>query len=124
MRRAYPAGMQRPRSRDLREQALRQLDAGRPVTEVAALFGVHRATLARWRAERAAGRLEPRSHPGRRPKIGRGEQPRLIAQVQATPDATLRDHCTAWEAATGVAVSEATMCRALERIGWPLKKRA
>ncbi len=32
----------------LRERALRQVDAGRLVGEVAQLFGVHRTTLLRW----------------------------------------------------------------------------
>lgn len=116
--------MQRPRSRDLRDQALRQLDAGRPVAEVAALFGVHRSTIARWRQQRAAGRDGPRPRRPRPAKIGPADQSRLVAQVRATPDATLREHCAAWEAATGVAVSAATMCRTLKRVGWPLKKRA
>jgi len=110
-------------SRDLRERALRQVDAGRPVGEVAQLFGVHRTTLLRWRQRRELGELAPRPRPGRTPKIGRAQQPRLVAQVQAAPDATLLEHCAAWERATGVAVSEATMCRALQKLGWSLKKR-
>lgn len=112
-----------PYSRDLQDRALHQLDAGRPVHEVAALFGVHRTTLLRWRKRRSAGTLAPRPRTGRTPKIAPVDEPQLIAQVQATPDATLREHGTAWEAATGVAVSEATMCRALQKIGWSLKKR-
>src|SRR5829696_9036325 len=115
--------MDRPRSRDLRERALGQLDAGRPVAEVAAIFGVHRATLARWRRQRAAGVDRARPRRPRAAKIGPPDRPRLIAQVQATPDATPREHAAAWEAATGVSVSEATMCRALRKAGWPLKKR-
>jgi transposase len=111
-------------SSDLRERALRQVDAGRPVGEVAELFGVHRTTLLRWRRRRAAGELDPRARPGRTPKIGRADRPRLLAQVAAAPDATLAEHCAAWAAMTGVAVSPATMCRALRRLGWPLKKRA
>jgi transposase len=116
--------MPRPRSRDLRDQALRQRDAGRPVAEVATVFGVHRTTLARWRQQRAAGIDGPRPRRPRPAKIARTDQPRLIAQVQAAPDATLREHCVAWEAVTGVAVSEATMGRTLKRAGWPLKTSA
>lgn len=108
---------------DLRERALRLLDAGRPAGEVAQLFGVHRSTLLRWRQRREAGAVGPRPRPGRTPKIGPAQQPRLLAQVTARPDATLAEHCAAWAQATGVAVSEATMCRALRRLGWPLKKR-
>jgi transposase len=115
--------MNRPRSRDLRERALGQLDAGRPVAEVATVFGVHRSTVFRWRRQRAAGVDGPRPRRPRPAKIGPTERPRLVAQVQATPDATLREHAVAWATTTGVAVSEATMCRALQKAGWPLKKR-
>ena len=110
-------------SSDLRERALRQVDAGRPVGEVAALFGVHRTTLRRWRQRRELGETAPRARPGRTPAIGRAQQPALLAQVAARPDATLAEHRAAWAAATGTAVSEPTMCRALRRLGWPLKKR-
>jgi transposase len=110
-------------SGDLRERALRQVDAGRPVGEVATLFGVHRTTLLRWRRRREHGEVAPRPRPGRTPAIGPDRQPALRAQVRATPDATLAEHCAAWERATGTAVSVATMCRALRRLGWPLKKR-
>jgi transposase len=111
-------------SSDLRERALRQVDAGRPVSEIAEFFGVHRTTLLRWRWQRERGELGPRPRPGRTPVIGRARQPALLAQVQATPDATLAEHCTVWADTTGVTVSVATMCRALQRLGWSLKKRA
>src|SRR5262245_14517716 len=97
-------------SRDLRERALRQVDAGRPVGEVASLFGVHRTTLLRWRQRRELGEVAPRSRPGRSPKIGPAQQPQLLAQVAARPDATLAEHCAGWAAATGASVSEAPMC--------------
>jgi transposase len=110
-------------SRDLRERSLRQVDAGRPVGEVARLFGVHRTTLLRWRQRRELGESAPRPRPGRTPAIGPDQRPTLLAQVSAHPDATLAEHCAAWATATGTTVSEATMCRALQRMGWPLKKR-
>jgi transposase len=111
-------------SRDLRERALRQVDAGRPVGEVAQLFGVHRTTLLRWRQRRELGEVAPRARPGRTPKIGRAQQPLLRTQVAEQPDATVAEHCASWAAGTGVSVSAATMCRALRRLGWSLKKRA
>lgn len=110
-------------SGDLRERALRQVDAGRPVGEVALLFGVHRTTLLRWRWQRDRGEAGPRPRPGRRPTIGPAQHPALLAQVRAMPDATLAEHCAAWAATAGVAISAATMCRALKRLGWSLKKR-
>ena len=110
-------------SSDLRERAPRQVDAGRPVGEVAVIFGVHRTTLFRWQRQRDRGQVAPRPRPGRPPTIGRAQQPALLAQVQATPDATLAEHRAAWATTTGVVVSVATMCRALKRLGWSLKKR-
>jgi transposase len=86
-------------SRDLRERSLPQVDAGRPVGEVA-----------------------PRSRPGRSPVIGPLQQPLLLAQRTARPDAALAERCAARAAETGVAVSASTMCRALGRLGRPLKK--
>jgi transposase len=55
-------------------------------------------------------------------EVGTPSRPALRAQVAAAPDATLAEHCTAWEQAHGVRVSPPTMCRALRRLGWPLKK--
>src|SRR5262249_30471258 len=80
-------------SRDLRERALRQVDAGRPVGAVAQLFGVHRTTLLRWRQRRALGELAPRPRPGQPPQIGPAQRPLLLAQVAARPDAALAQHC-------------------------------
>ena len=111
-------------SRDLRERALRQVDAGRSVGEVATIFGVHRTPLLRWRWQREQGIAAPLPRPGRPPAIDCAAQPMLLAQVRATPDATLAEHCAAWTATTGVTVSVATMCRALRRLGWSLKKSA
>ncbi|MFL5758531.1 MAG: hypothetical protein ACJ789_02265 [Thermomicrobiales bacterium] len=90
--------------------------------EVARLFDVHRTTLLRWRHLRAAGELAPPPRPGRSPKIGPGDLSRLVAQVTTAPDATLREHCAAWQVVTGVPVSEATMCRARRRVRWTLNK--
>ena len=114
-------------SGDLRARARRQLEAGRPVGEGADRFGGHRTTLRRWRRRQAAGDLAPRARPGRTPKLGRAERPRLLGPVAAAPEATLAEHCaawaTAWATATGVAVRPATMGRALRRRDWPLNTR-
>jgi transposase len=108
---------------DLRERLLRAIDAGLSVGEAARLFGGGKSTINRWRRRlREAGDLRPRARPGRRPHLGPERAPGLLAQVRAAPDATLAEHCLAWERATGVVVSTATMSRALARLGWPRKK--
>jgi transposase len=108
---------------DLRERLLRAIDAGLAVAEAARLFGVGESTIRRWRRQRlATGDLAPKPRPGRSPRVGPEQRPALEAQVRAAPDATLAEHCAAWEAAQGVRLSTATMSRALRRLGWPLKK--
>src|SRR5215204_7319566 len=114
----------KPRSVDLRAQVCRARDAGIPRTEVARLFGVSLSSVSRWHRDWQAGRaLAPKPRPGRAPKITRTDHPALAAQVAADPDATLAMHCATWHTTHGVAVSEATMCRALRRAQLTLKKR-
>ncbi len=117
--------MPRAYSVDLRERSLRALASGLPVTEVAQLFGVSRSSLSRWRQQqRTTGALPPGQSPGRPRSIGTSAEPALAAQVAATPDATLAEHCAQWATSHRVTVSPPTMGRALQRLGLPLKKRA
>jgi transposase len=110
---------------EFRERALAALDRGRPLAEAAAWFGVGTATLKRWRRRRReTGGVTAAPKPGRPPRVGPDRFADLASQVRATPDATLPEHCAAWEAATGARVSPATMCRLLRRLGLPLKKSA
>jgi transposase len=110
-------------SADLRERLLGAIDAGLPQAEAARLFGVGVSTITRWRQrQRQTGSVAASPRPGRLRRIGREAEAALVARVRATPDATLAEHCAAWVAMTGVGVSVATMSRALQRAGWPLKK--
>jgi transposase len=111
-------------STDLRERIVGAIARGVPQTVVAQTFGVGVATVRRYvTQQRTTGSLAPKRHPGPALRIGLAEQPALRAQVQALPDATLAEHCAEWERTHGVRVSAPTMCRALARLGWPLKKR-
>jgi transposase len=110
-------------SADLRERLLGAIDAGFPQAEAARFLRVGESSIKRWRARRqTTGSLAASPRPGRPRRIGREAESALLAQIQAAPDATLREHCLTWAATTGVAVSETTMSRALRRAGWPLKK--
>lgn len=116
--------MARGYSRDLRERLLQAVTSGLAVVEVARITGVSASTIRRYQRTAAAGAsLDPGQSPGGPRKIGVGDEPALRAQVAATPDATLAEHCTQWAASGHVAVSVATMSRALHRLGLPLKKR-
>lgn len=111
-------------SADLRERLLGAIDAGIRQAEAARVFGVGESSIKRWRRRRqVTGSLVASPRPGRRRRIGQEAEAALLAQVQAAPDATLLEHCATWAATTGVSLSEATMSRALRRIGCPLKKR-
>ena len=111
-------------SRDVRERALAALDAGRSVADVAACVQVDPSTLRRWRRQRAAtGETGPRPRSGRPRRVVPAQHDALLAQVRATPDATLAEHCAQWTETTGVRLSSATMRRTLRRQGLTLKKR-
>src|SRR5918997_5025318 len=110
-------------SADLRERLLGAIDAGLPRAGAPRLFGVGVSTIKRWRRRwHETGSVAARPRPGRPRRVGPEAEPALVAQVRATPDATLTEHCATWAATTGVEVSPATMSRALGRAGWPLKK--
>lgn len=116
--------MPRGYSRDLRERLLQAVASGRSVVEIARTMDVSESSLRRWKRRAAAGRsLEPGRSPGGPRKIGPDAEDALRAQVAAHPDATLAEHAAMWAAAGHAEVSRATMCRALKRLGLPLKKR-
>jgi transposase len=108
---------------DFRDRLLRALDAGLARAEATRTFGVPERTIRRWQQRRReTGQVAPTPRLGRRRRIGAESEPRLRTQVRAHPDATLAEHCARWAAEQGVAVSVATMSRALRRLGLPLKK--
>ena len=73
-----------------------------------------------WNAAGAQKRLTLGSYPAMALEGARKAARR--AQVAATPDATLAEHCAVWAAATGVRLSTATMSRTLARLDQPQKK--
>lgn len=110
--------------KELRERIVRAVDAGEYPEEVAERFAVSEATVYRYlKQRRERGHLEPAPIPGRPRHIRGAADEALRAQVAAAADATLATHCREWVAAGGPPVSEATMCRALARLGITPKKR-
>jgi len=108
---------------DFRDRLLRALDAGLARAEAARTFGVTERTIRRWQQQRReTGTVAPKPRLGRRRLIGPAGEARLRAQVATQPDATLAEHCARWAEEQGVAVSTATMSRALTRLRLPLKK--
>ena len=110
---------------DLREAAVAAVDRGSSRAAVCAAFTVSPATLKRWlRRRRQTGSRRSRPIPGRPPRLGPALDAGLSVRLRAAPDATIAEHCAAWEAAGGEAVSPTTMRRAIDRLGWTRKKRA
>jgi len=111
-------------SQDLRKRVVAAVDAGKPKEEVAELFSVSVPSINRWlRLKQESKTLEPKPIPGRPSVKGQALDVGLVEQLRDHPDATIVEHCQLWEERTLMRVSEATMCRALKRVGWPLKKR-
>ena len=116
--------MPRAYSRDLRERLLQAIASGLPMSEIASRTGVSPKSLRRWQQKQGHGHsLEPGRPTGGPRKITVADEPAVRAQVSATPDATLAEHCATWAAAGHAPVSTATMSRTLHRLGLPLKKR-
>ena len=112
-------------STDLRERIVRVVADGQPLREAARRFGVSVSAVKRYVVrQQETGSLERTPIPGGPRKIGREQEAILQARLQAAPDATVLEHCAWWEEHQGQALSEATMWRAIRRLGWTHTKRA
>lgn len=113
-------------SLDLRQRVLSAaLRDDRTIPEVAELFGVSATFVNKMlRLHRAGADLAPRPHGGGHvPRLGARYHKLLRAAVAANNDATLGELREHLEARARVLVSEATVSRALSRLGLPRKKK-
>jgi transposase len=113
-------------SQDLRERIVRAVEGGTSRAEAARRFSVSERTVRRYLTRQATtGTLAPAAYRrGPAPAIPPEQELALLAQLRAHPDDTLEEHCAHWEQAHGRTVSTSTMCRAQQRVGWTVKKRA
>ena len=113
-------------SLDLRERVLAACDEGDLTRqEVADEYVVSRSFVQKLLRRRADGRPlapQPRSG-GAAPVLGERDLERLRELVRAKPDRTLAELRSALRESGGPAVSVPTVCRALKKLGLPLKKR-
>lgn len=112
-------------SLDLRERIVHAVCAqGLRPRVVAERFAVGLTTVKRYVRLAEASALTPKRRPGRsRTRRIRPEHDAILwAQLEAHDDATLAWHCRRWADTQGVMVSEATMSRAITRLGWTRKK--
>lgn len=112
-------------SLDLRERIVRAVDAGQTRLAVATRFQVSNALVGKLlRQRRESGSIAPRPHAGgRRPTLDAAALQALCDLVGAQPDATLAELCDRLGEDRGCAVGVNPVCRALRRLGLPLKKR-
>jgi transposase len=112
-----------PLSNDLRQRILNAVDNGEGSRrELAARFCVNASTITRLlQLRRQTGSSEPRPHGGGvAPTLDRDDLERLRGLVEETPDATLE----ALRQGMGVSGSTMIICRALQKLGLPLKKKS
>ena len=102
---------------------MRAVADGLPLREAARRFNVAVTTVKRAVVQqRASGSLARKPIPGCPRRIGREQEVILLARLQAEPDATVLEHCAWWAEHQGQELSEATMWRAIRRLGWTHKK--
>ncbi len=112
-------------STDLKERLVRAVAAGQPMREAARRFNVAVNTVKRAVVQaRETGSLERKPIPGGPRRIGPQQEAALQARLEAAPDATVVEHCAWWAEQYGQQVSEATMWRAIRRLGWTHKKKS
>jgi transposase len=111
-------------STDLRERIVRVVADGQPMREAARRFGVSISAVKRYIVrQQETGSLQRTPIPGGPRKIKREQETILLARLEAAPDATVLEHCAWWAQNQGQELSEATMWRAIRRLGWTHKKR-
>ena len=115
----------KPYSLDLRDRVIAAIEAGQQAqAAIAATFGVSQATLEIWwRRWRETRSVAPRAHGGGNPHVLAGCESFLRAILKNQPDTTLDELCTQVGEAKGLKVSRSMMCRELQRLRLPRKKR-
>src|SRR5215472_4889473 len=112
-----------PLSNDLRRRILEAVDNREGSRrQLAARFKVNTSTITKLlRLRRETGSIEPRPHAGVvAPALDGNALQRLRRLVEETPDATLE----ALRQQMGISGSRMIICRALQKLGLPLKKKS
>jgi transposase len=107
----------------MRQQVLRAVDEGIPRSQIIERFQVSQATIKRYlKQRRETGNVVPRPIPGRPPRKKVALQKGIQELLQAHPEASQQEYCHWWEAEHGIAVSRASMSRAIHALGWTRTK--
>lgn len=112
-------------STDLKERLVRAVATGQPMRAAARRYNVAVNTVKRAVVQaRETGSLERKPIPGCPRRIGPEQEAALRARLEAAPEATVLEHCAWWAEHYGQQLSEATMWRAIRRLGWTHKKKS
>jgi len=113
-------------SLDFRCVVINAYEAGEgTLAAVAERFGVGTALVKKMlRVHRAGESVKPRPGGGAPAKLDDSAREQLRAAVKARPDATLGELKAELRSVCQLAVSEPTVCRTLQRLRLPRKKRA
>ena len=106
-------------SQEMRQQVLHAVDEGVSRAQIIERFEVARATIKRYlKQRRETGNVLPRPIPGRPPRKKAALQVGVQELWEAHPEASQQEYCRWWEAEHGIAVSRASMSRAIHALGW------
>lgn len=110
---------------DLRERIIAAVEQGdSSIRKMAQRFSVNKSTVERLiKRKRTEGHVLPRQQGGARVSVLMPYQEQLLAIVEQQPDATLAEYGELLLDETGLWVSQSTMCRTLQRLKQPRKKR-
>ncbi len=112
-------------SPDLRERVVAEAEAGqRSQAQIANHYRIGLSTLEGWRRrQRETGSCAALPHGGGRPRALQDCERFLRDELKRHPDATLEELCARAAEAEGVHANSSMMCRELQRLKLPRKKR-
>ena len=116
----------KPYSPDLRERVLAAVQETEiSQSQLAKQFKIGLSTLEKWlRRQRDTGNGAALPHSGGRTRTLQDCEAFLRAEIKKQPDVTLEELCTRVAEAKGLDVSSSMMCRELQRLQLPRKKRS
>lgn len=116
----------KPYSQDLRKRVLAQAKAGKQTqAAIAQQFAVSLSTVEKWlRRRRETGKSTPRAqrHGPQRKLQNAGAL--IRAEIKRQPDLTLAELCERIAQATGIVANPSMMCRELQHLRLPRKKKS
>jgi transposase len=110
---------------DLRQRIISAVEQGdSSIRKVAQRFSVSKSSVERLILQkRTEGHVVPRQQGGSMVSAVMQYQDQLMAIIEQKSDATLSQYCELLFDETGLWVSQSTMCRTLQRLNLPRKKK-